>query len=82
MVIIGQSESRKTDIVEGIINGEIPALAMQWDYRTAFSSTQNDKLQTRPYKDLGEITETFPTLKPKHALVVMDDPPPHRHDAF
>jgi len=55
---------------------------MQWDYRTAFSSTQNEKLQTRPYKDLGEIMETFPTLKPKHALAVMDDPPPHHHDSF
>jgi len=31
---------------------------------------------------LEEIMEMFPMLKPKHCLAIMDDTPPHKHDAF
>ena len=86
IILIGQSDSGKTDIVEGILDGDIPALSMQWDYTVAFSSTINRKLDTKPYTELGDMLETFPSLmkqdRVEHGVVVFDDPPPHKHDKF
>ena len=86
IILIGQSDSGKTDIVEGILDGDIPSLSMQWDYTVAFSSTINRKLDTRDYIELGDVVETFPNLvkpdKVEHGVVVFDDPPPHKHDKF
>lgn len=82
IVIIGQSESGKSDIVKGILDGEIPELAMQYDEYCAFSTTVDDDLQTAQYREIKHPLETFPDKNPNHVICVFDDPPPHRHDAF
>lgn len=74
--MVGQSDTGKTDI-KGILDGEIPALAMQRDYHMAYSSTKDSKLQAIPYKELQDYETSFPDMTPKQTIVIFDDPPPN-----
>ena len=82
MIIFGQSECGKTDIIRGILDGDISELSMQYDEYCALSSTKDDDLKAVNYREIRHPTETFPDKRPLHVVCVFDDPPPTKHKTF
>ena len=78
-LLIGKCNSGKTKLMQRMLDHQIPAMDMEWDYVTRYSSTGEedpDVIQGNSYSEIYDMDESFPNMFPKHAVVWMDDPPP------